>query len=75
MTPLKSWIAAHGTSRRWLADRLGVSYPTVRGLIEPDRQYPVPAAIFDLRDPLAGRVAELIGSTEEEVRRSYLAAA
>lgn len=70
---LAQWIEDHGSNRQWLAERLGISYPSLRGLLlEGDPRYPIPAAVFDLRHPLADRIAELLGCTANDVRNFYL---
>jgi hypothetical protein len=70
---LRAYVREHGTKKNFLADKLGVSRPTLDGLLlEGDRK--PPADIFDVRSDLADRVGALIGQSAEHVRDYYLKA-
>lgn len=57
-----------------LAVALKISRFQTYGLLSPGR-YPLPSGLFDVRDDLAHRVAEVIGATPESVRDYYEKAA
>lgn len=61
-------------SKSWLMKRLEASRFEVDGLLL-ERGHRPPVRVFDVRDPLAVKLAELIGQPVEKVREFYVKAA
>ena len=69
---LSEYIAEHGTKKKFLAARLGISRRHLDGLLLIDGYQP-PSEIFDIRSDLAARIGELIGQSADFVRTYYVA--
>lgn len=67
---IQAWIEAHGSTKRFVAEKLEISRFQLEGLLLTEGHQP-PVAIFDVRSDLAERVALLIGQTTEYVRDFY----
>jgi hypothetical protein len=67
---LGDYIAEHGSKKKHIAAKLGISRYILDGLLFEDGHQP-PEEIFDVRSDLADRVAALTGQTADEVRDYY----
>lgn len=68
---LNDFMAEYGSKKTVIAEKLGISRFQLNGLLLEEGSQP-PAAIFDVREPLAETVGALIGQSAEYVRDYYL---
>lgn len=74
LSSLSDFLAEYGSTKTFLAEKLGISKFQLNGLLLEEGFQP-PVAIFDIREDLADRVAALLGQTADYVRDFYRKAA